>query len=92
MYDFSCGDPMLPNQSRLRDLLASQRTQAEDAMAQRLRKGQITGDLPSDTDIEALAAFYGSLLRGMAMQARDGASRDRLLEIARIGMQAWPSM
>ena len=81
-----------PSQSRLRDLLASQRTQAEDAMAQRLRKGQIAGDLPSDTDIEALAAFYGSLLRGMAVQARDGASRDRLLEIARIGMQAWPSM
>lgn len=79
-----------PHQTRLRDLLTSQRTQAEDAMASRLRKGQDAGDLPADTDIEALAAFYGSLLRGMAVQARDGASRERLLEIARIGMQAWP--
>ena len=81
-----------PGQSRLRDLLASQRTQAEGAMAERLRVGMSAGDLPENTDIEALAAFYGSLLRGMAVQARDGASRDRLLEIARIGMRAWPAI
>ncbi|WP_244959815.1 TetR/AcrR family transcriptional regulator [Gluconacetobacter azotocaptans] len=80
-----------PTQARLRDLLASQRTQSEDAMVDRLRRGMAAGDLPADTDIEALAAFYGSLLRGMAVQARDGASRERLLEIARIGMQAWPA-
>ncbi|WP_242010696.1 TetR/AcrR family transcriptional regulator [Acetobacter musti] len=80
-----------PAQTRLRDLLASHRTRSEDAMADRLRKGVEAGDLPAGTDIGALAAFYGSLLRGMAVQARDGASRERLLEIARIGMQAWPA-
>ncbi|AFW03336.1 transcriptional regulator (plasmid) [Gluconobacter oxydans H24] len=79
-----------PNQHRLRDLLASQRTQAEGAMAARLQQGLEVGDLPIDTDIEALAAFYGSLLRGMAGQARDGASQERLMEIARFGMNAWP--
>lgn len=79
-----------PAQTRLRDLLASQRTRSEAEMTDRLRRGIAAGDLPADTDIEALAAFYGSLLRGMAVQARDGASRDRLLEIARIAMQAWP--
>ncbi|MFT8366871.1 MAG: TetR/AcrR family transcriptional regulator, partial [Gluconobacter cerinus] len=79
-----------PNQHRLRDLLASQRTQAEGAMAARLQQGLEVGDLPIDTDIEALAAFYGSLLRGMAVQARDGASQERLMEIARFGMNAWP--
>ncbi|MCX2560180.1 TetR/AcrR family transcriptional regulator [Acetobacter farinalis] len=80
-----------PAQARLRELLASQRTQSERVMGARLRKGVEAGDLPATTDVEALAAFYSSLLRGMAVQARDGTPRERLLEIARIGMQAWPA-
>ncbi|GBQ95365.1 transcriptional regulator [Acetobacter nitrogenifigens DSM 23921 = NBRC 105050] len=80
-----------PSQERLRELVATQRTQSESAMANRLRQGVASGDLPASTDIEALAAFYMSLIRGMAVQARDGAARERLLEIARIGMQAWPA-
>ncbi|GLQ67584.1 TetR family transcriptional regulator [Gluconobacter albidus] len=79
-----------PNQHRLRDLLARQRKQAEGAMAARLQEGLERGDLPTGADINALAAFYGSLLRGMAVQARDGASQERLKEIALIGMNAWP--
>lgn len=80
-----------PTQARLRDLLATQRTQSEAAMAARLRQGLQAGDLPPGTDIEALAAFYSSLLRGMAIQARDGVPRERLQDIAHIAMQAWPT-
>ncbi|GEB39130.1 TetR family transcriptional regulator [Gluconacetobacter liquefaciens] len=80
-----------PTQARLRDLLATQRTQAEAALATRLRAGIASGDLPAETDIEAMAAFYSALLRGMALLARDGAPRERLLEIAGIGMHAWPA-
>ena len=58
-------------------------------MAARLQQGLERGDLPTGTDINALAAFYGSRLRGMAVQARDGASQERLLGIARIGMNDW---
>ncbi|GBQ66655.1 transcriptional regulator [Ameyamaea chiangmaiensis NBRC 103196] len=79
-----------PGQVRVRDLLAGQRTRADAALATRLERGVADGDLPESTDANALAAFYGSLLRGMAVQARDGASRERLREIARIGMLAWP--
>ncbi|GAA4502092.1 TetR/AcrR family transcriptional regulator [Gluconacetobacter tumulicola] len=80
-----------PTQARLRDLLATQRTQSETALATRLQQGIQAGDLPPDTDIKALAAFYSALLRGMAVQARDGIPRERLHEIARIAMQAWPT-
>ncbi|WP_246376960.1 TetR/AcrR family transcriptional regulator [Gluconacetobacter aggeris] len=79
-----------PTQARLRDLLATQRIQAETALATRLHQGIEAGDLPPDTAIKALATFYSALLRGMAVQARDGVPRQRLQEIARIGMQAWP--
>ncbi|WP_308720773.1 TetR/AcrR family transcriptional regulator [Komagataeibacter xylinus] len=84
------GTQCAPGQARLRDLMARQRALSETAMADRLHQGVADGDLPADTDVEALAAFFASLARGMAVQARDGASRDKLLEIGRIGMQAWP--
>ena len=74
----------------LRDMMAGYRRAAESAMAARIQRGIDEGDVPNDTDTEALAAFYSALSRGMAVQARDGASRDRLLEIVEIGMRAWP--
>jgi len=46
--------------------------------------------VPADIDVFAFAAFYGALTRGMAVQARDGATKDRLLRIAEIGMTAFP--
>lgn len=85
------GTQCAPAQARLRELMAQQRAQSEAAMAERLQQGVAEGDLPADTDVEGLAAFFGSLARGMALQARDGVSREKLLEIGRIGMQAWPA-
>jgi hypothetical protein len=46
--------------------------------------------VPKDTDIGALAAYYSTVARGLAVQARDGASRERLAEIGRLAMNAWP--
>ena len=59
-------------------------------MVRRLRKGVEDGDLSPDVDVEAIAAFYNSVTRGMAVQARDGAGLDKLQSIARVAMQAWP--
>ncbi|WP_342629487.1 TetR/AcrR family transcriptional regulator [Nguyenibacter vanlangensis] len=80
-----------PEQARLRDLMARQRALSEAALVERLRKGIADADLPAHTDAEGLAAFFSALFRGMAVQARDGASREKLLEIGRIGMLAWPA-
>jgi hypothetical protein len=60
-------------------------------MAARIQRGIDEGDVPTDTDVEALAAFYSALSRGLAVQARDGASRERLQEIVEVGMRAWPA-
>lgn len=49
------------------------------------------GDLPPDTDVPALAAFYSAVTRGMAVQARDGGGPQKLKAIADVAMQAWPS-
>jgi AcrR family transcriptional regulator len=74
----------------LRDTMVGYRGAAQSAMAARIQRGIDEGDVPKDTDVEALAAFYSALSRGLAAQARDGASRERLQEIVEVGMRAWP--
>jgi hypothetical protein len=60
-------------------------------MAERIRKGVVRGDLAEDTDCDMLAAYYSAMARGLAVQARDGASRQKLSEIGRLAMRAWPA-
>ncbi len=85
------GTHVSPALNGLRDRMAGYRAAAESALADRIRRGIEEGDVPASTDADALAAFYSALSRGMVVQARDGASRERLLEIVEIGMRAWPS-
>ena len=60
-------------------------------MAERLKKGIAQSQLPPDTDAKLLASFFATVFRGMAVQARDGKSRKRLLEIGQVAMKAWPA-
>jgi AcrR family transcriptional regulator len=75
----------------LRDLAAGMRRSAQQAMADRLRRAIESGELPEDTDAEALAGFYAAVSRGMAVLARDGASYEQLQSIVDLSMRAWPS-
>ncbi len=85
------GTHVPPALTALRARMAGYRGAGQSAMADRIRRGVDEGDVPRDTNVEALAAFYSALSRGMVVQARDGASRERLLEIVEVGMRAWPS-
>jgi AcrR family transcriptional regulator len=80
-----------PAMKNIRELMAEHRAFSEGAMAARIEQGVAHGDVPGDTDIGALAAYYSTVARGLAVQARDGASRERLAEIGRLAMNAWPS-
>jgi TetR/AcrR family transcriptional regulator, copper-responsive repressor len=44
-----------------------------------------------ETDAYALACFYGAIIQGMSVQARDGADRALLQEIADRALAAWPA-
>ena len=79
-----------PGMSNIRDMMAEHRAFSEGAMAARIRKGMADGDVPAGTDCDMLAAYYSAVARGLAVQARDGASREKLSEIARLAMRAWP--
>ena len=80
-----------PGMKNIRDMMAEHRAFSESAMAERIRKGVVRGDLLEDTDCEMLAAYYSAVARGLAVQARDGASRQKLSEIGRLAMRAWPA-
>jgi AcrR family transcriptional regulator len=80
-----------PGMKNIRDLMAEHRAFSEGAMAERIRKGVADGDVAQDVDCDMLAAYYSAVARGLAVQARDGASREKLSEIGRLAMRAWPS-
>jgi AcrR family transcriptional regulator len=80
-----------PGMKNIRDMMAEHRAFSEGAMAERIRKGVVRGDLSPDTDCDMLAAYFSAMARGLAVQARDGASREKLSEIGRLAMRAWPA-
>jgi AcrR family transcriptional regulator len=80
-----------PGMTNIRDMMAEHRAFSESAMAERIRKGIAKGDVPEGSDAKMLAAYYSAVARGLAVQARDGASRKTLVEIGRLAMRAWPA-
>jgi AcrR family transcriptional regulator len=80
-----------PGLSNIRDMMAEHRAFSESAMAARIRKGVADSDVPENTDCDMLAAYYSAVARGLAVQARDGASRDKLAQIGRLAISAWPA-
>jgi AcrR family transcriptional regulator len=73
------------------ELIAKRRQNAAD-LAERLAKGIESGELPPGTDVDKLARFYVTVQQGMSIQARDGADRAMLEEIARSALAAWGSL
>jgi AcrR family transcriptional regulator len=57
-----------------------------------LRRAMAAGEIPRSTPIDNLSRFYVSVVQGMAVQARDGASVAQLEGLARTAMAAWPGV
>ena len=81
-----------PESAEVREFLAQCRQEAEDALQRRLVRGVAEGDLPASADIAALAAFYYTVLQGLSIQARDGASRKALSAIVDCAMAGWDGL
>ncbi|GJL38135.1 TPA: TetR/AcrR family transcriptional regulator [Kluyvera intermedia] len=76
---------------RLGQLVRRMRAAGFSLLKTRLEQAQKQGDLPGSVDVEALTRLYVSIQQGMSIQARDGASREILLSIARSAMALWPA-
>lgn len=73
----------------LRAELVAKRAQNMRDLARRLERGVESGEIPAGTDTDGLARFYVTVQQGMSIQARDGADRAMLEEIARSALAAW---
>jgi AcrR family transcriptional regulator len=78
-----------PSTAGIRDFLAEQRRSSTVAVQERLARGQAAGDVPSGADIGALAAYVTSVQFGLALQARDGATREQLYAVVDCAMAGW---
>lgn len=59
-------------------------------LQERIERDIDDGVLPMHVDAAALAGLVMTILQGLSVLARDGASRASLLGIVDVGLQAWP--
>jgi AcrR family transcriptional regulator len=57
----------------------------------RIRRGIRDGDVPKSADVDAMTAFYTTIVHGIAIRSRDEASREELRATVRGAMGAWDS-
>ncbi|WP_437286832.1 TetR/AcrR family transcriptional regulator [Sorangium sp. So ce406] len=84
------GTQCSPGARPVQDLMRGYREAWHTSLQARIQRGIEDGELASDTDAAALATFYSTLLLGMSVQARDGASRESLRAAVEAAMRAWP--
>ncbi|MCY1195099.1 MAG: TetR/AcrR family transcriptional regulator [Achromobacter veterisilvae] len=80
------------NHASVGDFLGDNRRDMQGRILARLHAGAADGELPAGTDLKGLAAFYATVLHGMSIQARDGATRKTLQAVARQAMCAWDAL
>lgn len=81
-----------PASKSVEAFMREQRDFREKVIRARLALGVAEGDVPPAADLKALASFYTTVLNGMALQARDGASRKALNAIVDYAMAAWDAL
>ncbi len=80
-----------PENEGVRAFLAKNRLDGEMALRARLARGVAEGDLGPSADLDSLASFYTTVLEGLSIQARDGASEQKLNMVINVAMLAWPA-
>lgn len=81
-----------PANHAVQEYLRGLRLRRQKTILQRLERGVAEGDLPCGVDISAVAFFYATVMDGLAIQARDGASRNALKRVVKCAMAAWAAV
>jgi AcrR family transcriptional regulator len=79
-----------PASADIQKELAARRTHDDAALCKRLERARREGDLPEEVSPADLASFIATVLRGMAVQAKSGASRQTLRRVAAVALRVWP--
>ncbi|MFJ3451057.1 TetR/AcrR family transcriptional regulator [Pseudomonas sichuanensis] len=68
----SAASGVAPDNVAVQQWLADHRRQRGESIIARLSLAREQGQLPADTDVQALGHFYAIFLHGISVQARDG--------------------
>jgi len=75
----------------IRHEMSALRSSGADQIHARFERARREGDLPATTDTAALTQYILSLMNGMAIQSRTGATREVLTQVIDLAMKAWPA-
>jgi AcrR family transcriptional regulator len=79
--------------SPVREFLAEIRRGQFDEIRARLARGVAEGDLAApEENLDAIARYYTTVMHGLSVQARDGASRAELDAVIDCAMSAWNTL
>jgi AcrR family transcriptional regulator len=78
-----------PANKSVQDHMRTYRIEAPNLIRRRLERGVAEGDVSKGVDLEPLASLYASVVHGLPIRARDGASREALLAGITAAMAAW---
>jgi AcrR family transcriptional regulator len=77
----------------VREFLAGLRHDMHTTIKDRLARGVADGDLTAPpTGLDAIARYYTTVVQGLSIQARDGATRAELEAVITCAMAAWDTL
>ncbi len=79
-----------PESENIRQYMSKLRAMPEQWIRERLEQAQTAGDLDTDADPASLACLIMTLNCGIAVQAKSGVSRKKLMQIVDTFMAGWP--
>lgn len=77
---------------KVQDYLRELRALTPGVIKGRLERGIQEGDLSAEADLDGIALFYTTFIKGLALAAQDGASRDELMNAVNGAMTAWDGL
>lgn len=83
------GAPWSDDDAAVSAYLAGLRHGTSAALRARFARDAASGDLPPDADLDALASYVNTVLEGLSIQARDGASRATLHTVIDCVVAGW---
>ena len=79
-----------PAADSVRASIANRRNGSRAVLQARLERAITEGELTPDTNAAALARFFITVIQGMTVQARDGASSEDLIATVEMALRAFP--
>lgn len=72
--------------------ISARRVRSVETLTEKLAQGLQSHEIDEGVNLEAVARFFVTVQQGMSIQARDGATRQKLEEIAHSALAAWSAL